>query len=408
MALSSVQTSLRNTWRIACRSNQVVAKKPTAAQVFEHKIVLTRDKWGRVTALADRDSMRRFPLSSGFYNPRTRAIESPFDRYRYDSEGKLVGVPSDNYDREYGAEIDSDLRIPKYHTFEQDGYIWLWAGSKTPSGEPLSIPGVADYIWNQQTQLIDADPTLCLQLEMDWPSSFVQNRSRWMFRRSLIPVQRSVALEQPYETRITPDGFEMFLPPTLSPQDEKPRQSATSTFSLPDRVVHQKLLKRRFWRGFGDFVSVSHFVPIINPITGKISTRAEYMWTPTILPGYAFQRNKLTTVPDFLAKLIPHHHRTQDKETLELWQQSINHWEKAEALPDQPCHVELHTEEPERSLVASVRSAFGDGTYADSPAAATMSILRLAAEDNWNTDSAKKIIPDGRHVGQFRMLHPDS
>jgi nitrite reductase/ring-hydroxylating ferredoxin subunit len=395
----------------------VEAKKPTKAQVFEHKIVLARDKWGRLTALKDKDSVRGFPLSTGTSNQRTRAIESGYDKYRYDSEGKLVGVPSVKEEvKEYGKELDRTLRIPKYHTVEQDGYIWVWTGKDAPESDPLDIPSVSDYIWNQQTLHIDADPNLCIQLEMDWPSSLPQGRLAWAHRRSLIATQKNMTLDQHFEARSTEHGFEIFQPPTSSITDSKLRQARSTAFYLPDRVIHQKLLKRKFWRGFGDFMSIAHFVPIVDPITGKVTTRAEYMWTPIILPGYAFQRNKLTTWPEWMSSLI-FSDRIRDKHTLETLQANLNHWNAVDALDTHPHFMEIEdgpltapasSSSPSQALTIGAKPAFGSEINFDSPSQAVSNIIQLATSGLWNQENAHIIIPSGRHVGKFRVTNPDS
>lgn len=366
-------------------------------------------------------------MSLGAANQRTRALESSYDGYRYDSDGKLIAIPGMKTENEWGKEIDSSLRIPKYHTAEADGYIWIWTGKNAPEDEPMPIPGVADYIWNQETVMIDADPTLCLQLEMDWASSYTQNRIQWAHRRAVLPFKKAIALEHPFEARSTESGFELIAPPTKTATDTKPRQSITSAFSLPDRVVHQKLLKRRFWRGFGDFVSVAHFVPIVDPITGKITTRAEYMWTPLILPGYAFQRNKLTTLPASVAPFVPSY-RKSDKVTLEALQANINHWDAVDALDVNPHYMTIEvapsdelTEPTEASptnlsdlaqsralMVSGATACFGPSTIVDSPSAAVFNVLKLAAAESWNPETAQQVIPEGRQVGKFLVHHADS
>lgn len=342
-------------------------------------------------------------------------------------------------DHEWGAEIDPSVRIPKYHVAEADGYVWVWTGKEAPTDEPMAIPGVTDYIWTQETLLIDCDPTMALQLEMDWPSSYAQHRMSWAHRRALIGMQKPLALDQKFEVRTNETGFELFSPPTKASGDAKLRQAVTSTFALPDRVVHQKMLKRRFWRGFGDFTSVAHFVPVVDPITGKVTTRAEYMWTPFILPGYAFQRNKLATVPAFLSKLFPSRRRA-DKATLEVLQHNINHWNAVDALDVNPGYVPIEvvpvanegksetvakTDEAtqsspstsahthpingtSKSLTIGARACFGPDVLIDSPSDAVLSVIQLAAADNWNSDSAHIVVPEGRQVGSFRVTHEDS
>jgi hypothetical protein len=374
------------------------------------------------------ESVRGFPLSSGFTNQRTRTIEGYYDKYRYDSDGKLISIPSITIE---GEEFDKALRIPKYHVVEQDGYIWVWMGKDKPVGEPMEVPSVGEYVWNQQTQWIEADPTLCLQHEMDWPSSLSQDRLFWAHRRSIIPLRKSMTLEQPYETRVTEKGFEIFQPPTSSASDSKIRQARSSAFSLPDRVVHQKLLKRAFWRGFGDFMSIAHFIPEIDPLTGKIITRAEYMWTPLLLPGYAFQRNKITTLSRHIPGALPSY-RKEDKIVLETLQANINHWAAVETLQVSPSYVDIDAKPQEASevpkdeaavattpspishtisqamTVIGATPAFGTEVAVDSPASAVRNILQLGASDTWTPENANVIIPGGRHVGSFRVTHIDS
>lgn len=370
-------------------------------------------------AMKDKDSIRGFPLSSGFYNKRTRGLESGYDKYRYDAEGKVVGVPSSKEgELEYGKELDRTLRVPKYHVMEQDGYVWVWMGKEQPQEEPMPIPGVADYIWNQQTMMIDADPNLCLQLEMDWPSSLVQGRLSWAHRRSIIPLSKTMTMDQPFEARATEFGFEIFQPPTTTMADLKLRQAPSSAFYLPDRVVHQKLLKRKFWRGFGDFMSIAHFVPVVDPITGKITTRAEYMWTPFLLPGYAFQRNKLTTWPAWMSFFICPN-RLYDKQVLETLQSNRNHWDAVDALDTHPQFLTLEdgplsaplASAPvatTQALTTGARPAFGPEIKFDSPSLAVANITQLAANGQWNEENAHIIVPGGRQTGTFRVTHADS
>jgi len=370
--------------------------------------------------MKDRDSVRGFPLSDAFTNPRTRAIESYYDKFRYNADGQLVAVPSGPIGGEFGKELDPSLRIPKYHVVEQDGYIWVWTGKNKPEGDPMDIASVGDYVWNQQTLLIEADPNLCLQLEMDWASSLSQNRLHWAHRRSIIPLRKSMTLEQPYEARTTDTGITIFQPPTNSAADEKLRQARTSTFYLPDRVIHQKLLKRPFWRGFGDFMSIAHFVPLVDPISGKVTTRAEYMWTPLVLPGYAFQRNKITTIPASIASIIPSH-RKQDKRTLEALQSNINYWAAVDSLGTHPHFIPIEQEtvaetnegastsvSPSHSLTNAAQAAFGPDCTFDSPSKAVLSIIQHHVNGTWDKDTAHSIVPTGRHVGIFRVTHADS
>lgn len=389
-----------------------------------------------MTALRDRDSVRGFPLSTGFANQRTRTIEGYYDKYRYDSDGKLIGIPSVDTTE---PEIDRSLRIPRYHVLEQDGYIWVWMGPGKPTGQPEEIPYVGEFIWHQQTQIIQADPALCIQHEMDWPSSLVQDRLRWAYRRAVVPLLRSIKLDQPYEVRSKENGIELFQP-ALKDDAARPRDARVTTFSLPDRVVHQKLLKRKFWRGFGDFVSVAHFIPEIDPLTGKTVTRAEYMWTPLLLPGYAFQRNKITTLPHRLWQHLPSYRHT-DKAVLETLQQNVEFWRAVDELDVNPCFVDVDTlrkpppppegvdaaAEPAPTPVQAHQSvsalqsinslaliddpavpAFGGDVLVDSPAQAVNSIMHLAAKGEWNLEKAHLIVPGGRHIGKFRVTHSDS
>ncbi|XP_049849412.1 uncharacterized protein LOC126318633 [Schistocerca gregaria] len=313
----ALQGLLKNKWYIGCKGIEVSNKKLSGGQICDIRMVFFRSRQGKVKVLKDREVKNGYSLLEGStINSRRGTIQCSYNGWRYDGNGNCISVPG----IEPNHQGLKNYRIASFPVCEQDGYVWVWLGDGKPSEQPPEVPfDMSQTIWNQQTQVIDSNPILCIQHEMDWASSFFQkDKMKWMNRRLIPGLYKPAQIVHPYHLTLKSDGFELYHPPIgqkksvsalsdmIDSNGKLPRNGCTSEFSASSaRVIHRKWLKYHFWRKFGDYTDIVHFVPLIDPVTRHISTRVEYMWTPWLLPGYSFQRNQITSLPSWIPWALP-------------------------------------------------------------------------------------------------------
>ncbi|MBO9540467.1 aromatic ring-hydroxylating dioxygenase subunit alpha [bacterium] len=125
---------LWNHWYIAARSHQVKAHKPFAATLLDTRLVLYRNKAGGVVALRDRCPHLGASLSLG--HVRDGCVTCPFHGWRFDEEGRCLEIPALGE----AAPTLQNLRIPRYHTIEAGGLVWVYmtqVPDAVPQGDPV-------------------------------------------------------------------------------------------------------------------------------------------------------------------------------------------------------------------------------------------------------------------------------
>ncbi len=134
------QLGVRDSWYVACES-RALRRKPLAAELLGHRLVLFRDARGAASALLDRCSHRNVPLSMG--RVCEGEVECPYHGWRFDSEGRCTHVPGLlDEDRQAGAAGRS---VPRLHTMERAGYVWVYSTlGVEPTCEPFEIPFAED------------------------------------------------------------------------------------------------------------------------------------------------------------------------------------------------------------------------------------------------------------------------
>jgi len=118
-----------NQWYAILR-DQDVKKKPVGIRRFGKKLVLYRDRQGRLACLDDRCAHKGVPLSHG--QQHGDHIACPYHGFQYDRDGKCVHMPVLGK----GAEIPRHMCVKSYTVREQHGLIWFWTGERVPAELP--------------------------------------------------------------------------------------------------------------------------------------------------------------------------------------------------------------------------------------------------------------------------------
>lgn len=285
------------------------------------------DYYNNVRALSLVEPVYRSSLKDSLVYPNLLEIESRYSGYRWEMEmGTCTWVPNLEL-----KEIPDTYNLKTYRATEQDGYIWIWTGDDVPQSLPDPLPDVYDMCWFQKTLYVDCEPELMLENEMDLHSSVIRvSRPYYKFEqrfhsdqrrclcqitpmkkgfeiavvplvnqyisrlRSLFGLKRERKLKR--EDMTLPELFDEEINSTLSVP--RYRDTKTSTFFYPDRVIHQFRCRTAKLSGFFDRVFVAQFIPLIDKATNKVTTRAEFMWTQP-WPKYLFQRPHLWVLPEF-------------------------------------------------------------------------------------------------------------
>lgn len=117
-------------WYVACRSEELGAKKPIARRILGIPMVLFRGEGG-VGALVDRCPHRNVPLSMG--RVAAGQLECGYHGWRFDTEGACRKVPA-----LCGAAEASGRDAPAFACREQEGFVWVWPEPDvTPDVEPF-------------------------------------------------------------------------------------------------------------------------------------------------------------------------------------------------------------------------------------------------------------------------------
>ena len=134
---------MREQWYVGATSAQV-GSQPLAVRILDEPIVLFRDGAGRVSALPDRCSHRNALLSGGVV--RDGCLQCPYHGWRFDGQGRCVGIPSLAGD----DRIPAGAHVPPLPVREQDGYVWVYVGEQDPGERlPYQLPHRGGAGWGE-------------------------------------------------------------------------------------------------------------------------------------------------------------------------------------------------------------------------------------------------------------------
>lgn len=169
------QPSVLGAWQIACASREL-GSKPAKVTVQDRPIVLFRDGEGRAVALEDRCAHRNAPLSLG--RVCGGRLQCAYHGWEYDAEGRVADIPA----LPRGTCPAAGLRVPKYRTIEQDGFIWLSLAETAPDAPPPRFAHFMEAGWTSfvMKTRFHAKAEACLENFLDCPhATFVH---RFWFR----------------------------------------------------------------------------------------------------------------------------------------------------------------------------------------------------------------------------------
>ena len=137
-------TLLTNYWYIAAKSSELRGR-PLSTTILDQPIVLFRLQNGDPAALGDRCAHRNMPLSAG--RVVGNAIECPYHGWQYGIDGTCQVVPSLN---DAGKLSSFQLARP-YPVMEQQGFVWVYMGTKEPDQVPFGFPNFGEPGWTSFT-----------------------------------------------------------------------------------------------------------------------------------------------------------------------------------------------------------------------------------------------------------------
>jgi vanillate O-demethylase monooxygenase subunit len=121
-------TFVRNTWYVACRSDEV-GDKPLGRTICNERVVFYRGEQGKVAALEDFCPHRGAPLSLGFV--KEGRLVCGYHGLEMGCQGKALAMP--------GQRVGGFPAIRSFPVEERHGFVWLWPGD-APLADASSIP----------------------------------------------------------------------------------------------------------------------------------------------------------------------------------------------------------------------------------------------------------------------------
>lgn len=153
----------RSYWLPVALPEQLVRRNPLPVQALGEKLVLFRDRSGRLGLLDDRCAHRGTSLSAGSDAMKTAGRIDPegirccYHGWLYGRDGQCLEMPGEPAGSNFAARI----RIQAYRVQEAFGMIWAYMGE----GEPPSLPPI-DALARQDGHRVN---TIGL-----WPCNFLQ------------------------------------------------------------------------------------------------------------------------------------------------------------------------------------------------------------------------------------------
>jgi vanillate O-demethylase monooxygenase subunit len=151
---------LRNTWYVACASNEVV-DKPLGRRICGERIVFFRGADGSIAAIEDFCPHRGAPLSLGFLKEGN--LVCGYHGLVMGREGKTVSMPSQ---RVQGFPCNK-----VYPVIERYGFVWIWPGDPKLADpaklHPLAWAASPDWAYGGGLYHVQCDYRLMIDNLMD-------------------------------------------------------------------------------------------------------------------------------------------------------------------------------------------------------------------------------------------------
>lgn len=112
-----------NTWYAILESKEVPRHKPVGVTRINEKLVLWRDKTGKVHCIFDQCCHRGASLSCG--KLVHDKVQCPFHGFEYDPSGKVTSIPANGRKN----PVPERFKVNAYNVKEAHGFIWLYNGT---------------------------------------------------------------------------------------------------------------------------------------------------------------------------------------------------------------------------------------------------------------------------------------
>ena len=186
-------------WQIACRA-QAADRKPIRVIVNGRRIVVFRASArasagaGGFAALEDRCAHRNAPLSLG--RVCAGRLVCPYHGWEYDRDGRVTRVPAlspAESPNSINSESPSPITVERFHTLEQDGFVWVAGGDCPPANAPPRFAGMGEPGWTCFTMQTRFRATVeaCLENFLDCPHAAFVHR-HWFRTATGEPVRVDV------------------------------------------------------------------------------------------------------------------------------------------------------------------------------------------------------------------------
>ena len=180
-------TARLNPWLIACLSRELKSEAPLAVVADERRVVLFRDASGKPVALDDRCAHRNAPLSLGCV--KNGRLTCRYHGWTYDGNGMVASIPA----LPSASGDHAAFRVRRYHTREQEGFVWLTLAEHMPDALPFAFPNFAAAGWTSfvMKTRFAAPLAACLENFLDCPHATYLHRY-WFRSPTAKPVKATV------------------------------------------------------------------------------------------------------------------------------------------------------------------------------------------------------------------------
>ena len=192
--------ALKEGWYVACTSSELRRRKIVGARILGLGIVVYRRNNGSVAALVDQCLHRGTMLSAG------RLIDDclvcPYHGWRYDGNGHLIHVPSQDGRRL--PDKPHPYRLRSFAACEAYGLIWVYAGDEDPDQTQIfPMPYWEQRPWTTYYMVSKFAGTVSALAQnfMDVPHTvYVHDK---IFRKKTDRIMRSTVETKPTSVEVT-------------------------------------------------------------------------------------------------------------------------------------------------------------------------------------------------------------
>lgn len=130
---------IRNRWYVVLESSEVPADRPVGVLRLGERLVIWRDRSGKLACVRDQCPHRGAALSAGKTMGDT--IQCPFHGFEFDAQGRCQLIPCNGRD----APVPKVFQVTHYPVREAHGFVYLWWGEpRSDLPEPRFFDDIDD------------------------------------------------------------------------------------------------------------------------------------------------------------------------------------------------------------------------------------------------------------------------